>query len=221
MQELRTRGVRYDAARQMLAHRLAHAILLQMEAAGDSPDDRVKDAVARSSAVKTYAGQVWPALDPKAVLFSLLANASVLESHAGDLLTDQERSVLLWANPAAGRGSARWSTADTVLLDEINDHLQRTPAWATSSSTKPRTCHRCSCGPSGDDARPVRRRCWATWRRGRRAGSRGAGVGAGEPRPPRDRVRRRRGTVRTRRQFRPRDPHASPARSASLPRTQP
>jgi DNA helicase IV len=124
--ELRTRGVRYDAARQMLPHRLAHAILLQMEQAGDSPDDRVQDAVARSAVVRKYADHVWPALEPKAVLFSLLSDASTLEQHAADLLTDEERSMLLWANPPAGRGSARWSTADAVLLDEINDHLQRT-----------------------------------------------------------------------------------------------
>ena len=126
--ELRTRGVRYDAARQMLPHRLAHAILQQMEQAGDSPDDRVQDAVARSTAVRRYAGQVWPALDPKAVLFGLLSDAASLAKHATDLLTDEERSILLWANPPAGRASARWSTADAVLLDEINDHLQRTPS---------------------------------------------------------------------------------------------
>jgi DNA helicase IV len=110
----------------MLPHRLSHAILLQMEQAGDSPDDRVQDAVARSAAVKRYAGSVWPELDPKAVLFSLLSDASTLERHTADLLTDAERSILLWANPATGRGSARWSVADAVLIDEINGHLQRT-----------------------------------------------------------------------------------------------
>jgi len=128
VQELRTRGVRYDAARRMLPHRLAHAILLQMEQAGDSPDDRVQDAVARSAAVTRYAGQIWPALEPKAVLFRLLSDATILARHAADLLSDAERSVLLWSNPAAGRGSARWSAADTVLVDEIKDHLQRTPS---------------------------------------------------------------------------------------------
>jgi DNA helicase IV len=128
VQELRTRGVRYDAARQMLPHRLAHAILLQMEQAGDSPDDRVQDAVARSAVIRKYAGQLWPALDPKSVLFSLLSDAVALARHSTDLLTDEERSILLWANPPASRGSARWSAADTVLLDEIRDHLKRTPS---------------------------------------------------------------------------------------------
>ncbi|MEP7035586.1 MAG: AAA family ATPase [Actinomycetota bacterium] len=125
VQELKTRGVRYDAARQMLPHRLAHAILLQMEQAGDSPDDRVQDAVARSAAVRAYVGEVWPALDPKAVLFSLLSDPRVLASHAS-ALSEQERSALLWVNPPAGRGSARWSLADSVLLDEISGQLQRT-----------------------------------------------------------------------------------------------
>ena len=47
----------------MLPQRLAHQVLLRMEAAGDSPDDRVQDAVARSEPVKAYADALWPALD--------------------------------------------------------------------------------------------------------------------------------------------------------------
>ena len=41
--------------RAMLPQRLAHQVLLRMEAAGDSPDDRVQNAVARSKPVKAYA----------------------------------------------------------------------------------------------------------------------------------------------------------------------
>src|SRR5699024_5728892 len=54
LDELRTRGVRYSAARAMLPQRLAHAVLVAMERSGDSPDDRVQDAVARSAAVRAY-----------------------------------------------------------------------------------------------------------------------------------------------------------------------
>jgi hypothetical protein len=124
--ELRTRGVRYEAARQMLPQRLAHAVLLRMEAAGDSPDDRVQDAVARSTAVKRYAAQVWPALDPKAVLFDLLADAAALSRHAEDLLDRDELELLVWPKPPRAKGSARWSVHDCVLLDELADHLSRT-----------------------------------------------------------------------------------------------
>ena len=61
---LRHRGVRYGAARTMLPQSLAHRILLKMELAGDAPDDRVQDAVARSKPVKDYVKAIWPAVDP-------------------------------------------------------------------------------------------------------------------------------------------------------------
>ncbi len=128
LDELRSRGVCYDAARQMLPQRLAHAVLLKMEAAGDSPDDRVQDQVARSAVVRKYASSLWPALDAKAVLFSLLSDPEELERHSTDLLSDDERRILLWDNPPRSKGSARWSRADAVLLDELGDHLARTPS---------------------------------------------------------------------------------------------
>lgn len=126
--ELKTRGVRYDAARQMLPQRLAHAVLLQMERAGDSPDDRVQDQVARSSVVKKYAQSLWPALDAKGVLFSLFSDADGLARHAEGLLSQDEQDLLLWQTPPRSRSSARWSTADAVLLDELGDHIARTPS---------------------------------------------------------------------------------------------
>ncbi|SES45081.1 DNA helicase IV [Pedococcus cremeus] len=126
--ELASRGVRYDAARQMLPQRLAHAVLLQMERAGDSPDDRVQDSVARSSIVKRYVQSLWPALDPRAVLFELLSDPSALATHAGNLLTEDEQQVLLWDKAPRSKGAARWSVADAVLLDELADHLERTPS---------------------------------------------------------------------------------------------
>lgn len=126
--ELATRGVRYDAARQMLPQRLAHAVLLQMERAGDSPDDRVQDSVARSAVVKRYAQSLWPALEPRAVLFELFSDATALATHADGLLSDQEQALLLWEKAPRSKGSARWSAADAVLLDELGDHLERTPS---------------------------------------------------------------------------------------------
>src|SRR5208282_5367352 len=43
--ELRHRGVRYGAARELLEHRIAHVVLTQMEAAGEACDDRTHEAV--------------------------------------------------------------------------------------------------------------------------------------------------------------------------------
>ena len=83
LEELRTRGVRYAAARAMLPHRLAHAVLLQMEAAGDSPDDRVQDAVARSRPVKAYVDAVWPAVDAVRLVMNLLSDSDFLAALRG------------------------------------------------------------------------------------------------------------------------------------------
>ena len=49
-----------------------------MEQAGDSPDDRVQDAVARSQPVKKYAAAVWPAVDPAKLVHRLLSDPEFL-----------------------------------------------------------------------------------------------------------------------------------------------
>jgi DNA helicase IV len=126
--ELRARGVRYGAARGMLAQRLAHGILVKMEIAGDSPDDRVQDAVARSREVKRYVDQVWPAVDPARLVLRLLSDAAFLAASADGLLTAEEQARLLWPKPFKAPTSAKWSLADAVLIDEAADLVERTPS---------------------------------------------------------------------------------------------
>ena len=128
LDELRERGVRYGAAGAMLPQRLAHLVLLAMERAGESPDDRVQDAVARSTVVRQYAASLWPAVDPKAVLHALWSDAGVLGRHAEGLLTSHEQRILLWDSPPRTRSATRWSPADLVLLDELADLVERTPS---------------------------------------------------------------------------------------------
>ncbi|AKT52489.1 ATPase AAA [Arsenicicoccus sp. oral taxon 190] len=128
--ELLARDVRYDAARQMLPQRLAHAVLVLMEAAGESPDDRVQDAVARSAPVKRYADALWPRLEPRAVLHRLWSDPAALEAAADGILAPQEQAILLWDKAPRTPGAARWTPADAVLLDELGDLLTRTPSLA-------------------------------------------------------------------------------------------
>jgi len=128
--ELRSRGVRYGAARGMLAQRLAHGILVKMEIAGDSPDDRVQDAVARSREVRRYVDQLWPAVDPARLVLRLLADPDFLASVADGVLTDEEQRMLLWRKPPKAPTSAKWSLADAVLIDEAADLIERTPSLA-------------------------------------------------------------------------------------------
>ncbi|MEO5852115.1 MAG: AAA family ATPase [Nocardioides sp.] len=126
--DLRGRGVRYGAARAMLPQALAHRILVKMELAGESPDDRVQAAVARSRPVKAYAATLWPAVDPARLVHRLLADPDTLAAAAGDLLDDHEQQRLRWARPSRSAGTTAWSLADAVLLDEATDVVERTPS---------------------------------------------------------------------------------------------
>ena len=76
--ELRERGVRYGAGRELLAHRIAHVILTQMEAAGESCDDRTHDAVRRTRVVRAVVDAIWPKVDPVRLVFGLLSSPEAL-----------------------------------------------------------------------------------------------------------------------------------------------
>ena len=125
---LRARGVRYGAARAMLPQRLAHAILVKMEESGESPDDRVQDAVARSRPVRKYADTLWPAVDPARLVLRLLSEPDFLAEAADGVLSEEEQALLLWPKPGRAPGSAPWSLADAVLVDEAADLVSREPS---------------------------------------------------------------------------------------------
>ncbi|NRQ35132.1 AAA family ATPase [Nonomuraea sp. NN258] len=119
---------RYTPGRAALAQRLAHLVLVRMEQRGESPDDRVQDAVARSKPVKQLVDAVWPKLTPEQVLHRLLSDAEFLARAAKSDLTPDEQRALLWAKPYRSWKSAKWSAADAALLDELGDHMERTPS---------------------------------------------------------------------------------------------
>lgn len=126
VRELLDRDIRYGAAREALPQRIAHVVLVQMERAGEAPDDRVQDAVARNSAVKAAVKAIWPPVDPARLVLRLLTDADFLSVHAEGVLDEDERKEILWAKPARSVKAARWSPADTVLIDEATDLVQRT-----------------------------------------------------------------------------------------------
>ncbi len=118
-------STRYAPGRNALAQRIAHVVLVRMEQRAESPDDRVQNAVARSKPVKELIDAVWPRVAPEQVLHRLLSDADFLARVAGDLLTEDERTALLWPKPPRSWKSAKWSFADTVLLDELEDLIER------------------------------------------------------------------------------------------------
>ncbi|MFC9155892.1 HelD family protein [Streptomyces bauhiniae] len=126
VRELLGREIRYGAAREALPQRIAHAVLVQMERAGEAPDDRVQDAVARNSAVKAAVKAVWPPADPAKLVLRLLSDGEFLAEHAAGILDEDEQKAVLWAKPVRSVKSAKWSSADAVLIDEAADLIQRT-----------------------------------------------------------------------------------------------
>ncbi|MCL6302246.1 HelD family protein [Streptomyces kronopolitis] len=126
VRELMERDIRYGAARDALPQRIAHAVLVRMEQAGEAPDDRVQDAVARNPAVKAAVKAVWPPVDPAKLVLRLLGDAEFLAAQAEGILTPEEQKTILWAKPARSVKSAKWSSADAVLIDEAMDVVART-----------------------------------------------------------------------------------------------
>ena len=128
--ELRERGVRYGAGRELLGHRIAHVILTQMEAAGETCDDRTHDAVRRTAQVRACVDEVWPKVEARRLVFTLLSSPAELARHASGLLSEAEQQAIMWSPPPRGPGSARWSRADLVLIDEAADLIERMPSLA-------------------------------------------------------------------------------------------
>ena len=118
-------------------------ILVKMEDAGDSPDDRVQDAVARSREVKKYVDQLWPAVDPARLVLRLLGDAAFLAASADGVLTDDEQ-----AHAAVGQ-AVQGADVREVVAGRRGPHRRgRRPGGAdarrsgTWSPTRRRTCRR-------------------------------------------------------------------------------
>jgi len=175
--ELRHRGVRYGAARELLEHRIAHVILTMIEADGEACDDRTHEAVRRSRPVRAAVDAIWPKVDAVRLVFGLLSSAEALTAAADGVLTAREQAAIVWPSPPRGPGSARWSAADAVLIDEARDLISRTPSLAhvvvdEAQDLSPMECRalgrRCSTGSAtvlGDLAQgttPWAAPSWAT-----------------------------------------------------------
>jgi len=175
MAELRERGVRYGAGRTMLGHRIAHVILTRMESAGEAVDDRTHEAVRRTRPVRAVVDAAWPSADPVRLVMRLLADPALLASAADGLLGPAEQAAICWDKAPRGPGSARWTAADAVLIDEASDLIERTPSLAhvvvdEAQDLSPMECRavgrRCATGSAtvlGDLAQATAPAAAASW----------------------------------------------------------
>jgi DNA helicase IV len=130
IEQIRARDVRYALGASQLRHALAHRVLVQIEETGDALDDKAWDVLARTKPVRDYAAAVWPAIEPRRLLLRLFSDPGFLAECAEGILSEDEQLLLVWDRPPRTAGSARWTTADTVLLDELADLLDRTESLA-------------------------------------------------------------------------------------------
>jgi DNA helicase IV len=177
MAELRERGVRYGAGRAMLSHRIAHVVLTRMEAAGEATDDRTHEAVRRTRQVRAAVDAAWPAADPVRLVMRLLSDPALLASAADGVLDPAEQAAIRWDRAPRGPGSARWTAADAVLIDEASDLIERIPSLAhvvvdEAQDLSPMECRavgrRCATGSAtvlGDLAQATAPAAEASWPR--------------------------------------------------------
>ncbi|WP_017592190.1 HelD family protein [Nocardiopsis potens] len=124
-EELRERGVAYESGRGLLEHRIAHAVLTLIEAAGEACDDRTHDQVRRNRAVRSAVAAIWPKADPVKLVLGLLTDPDRLARAAEGLLTPEEQEAVLLPGRPRGPKSARWSEADLALIDEAACLIRR------------------------------------------------------------------------------------------------
>jgi DNA helicase IV len=86
--------------------------------------------VRRAAPVRACVNEVWPKVEAKRLVFGLLSAPAELARHAASLLSEDEQRAIMWSPPPRGPGSARWSRADLVLIDEAADLIERTPSLA-------------------------------------------------------------------------------------------
>ncbi|HEX4729559.1 MAG TPA: ATP-binding domain-containing protein, partial [Jatrophihabitans sp.] len=114
-----TGELRWDSGRERLRQLLAQDVRRQREDAGGAPSDAETARVARSAEVREFLDQVWPVLDPRAVLVRLYTDPAFASRCAGSGLSPDELAALAWPVPPRTVKQARFSAADLVLLDEL------------------------------------------------------------------------------------------------------
>jgi DNA helicase IV len=109
----------YGVGRERVRARIVRCLREQAERRAGPPPNAWVRRIERARPVSAYLDAVWPRMRPEEVVAGLLGDPGVLAEAADGLLDPGEQRALLWRKPPRSWKSARWSTADLVLLDEV------------------------------------------------------------------------------------------------------
>jgi DNA helicase IV len=127
--EIHGEDLPYLLGRERLRARVVSLLQRQAEArSGESPPESWQRRMGKSKPVTAFLDTCWPAATAESLVFGLLANPQALGDAADGILTPDEQTALAWPRPPRTVRSAKWSSADLVLLDEAAGLLERRPS---------------------------------------------------------------------------------------------
>ncbi|WP_328464388.1 AAA family ATPase [Actinoplanes sp. NBC_00393] len=120
--EARREGLPYAVGRERVLARVVGLLQRQSEyRTGNSPSEPWLRKMRKVAPVTEFLEQTWPAVTPEALVAGVLTDPSV----ADGILTADEQEAIRWAKPPKTVKSARFTTADLLLLDEAAGLLER------------------------------------------------------------------------------------------------
>jgi DNA helicase IV len=120
----------HGIGRERVRARVVALLQRQVEARrGDSPGEAWLRRMGRARSVTAFLDAAWPAVTAEALVYSLLSDPAALARAAAGILSDEEQAALVWAKPPRSARTAKWSAADTVLVDEAAGLIDRLPSF--------------------------------------------------------------------------------------------
>ena len=120
--EARRDGLPYSVGRERVRARVVGLLQRQSEyRTGNSPGETWLRKMSKVAPVTEFLDQAWPAVTPEALVVEVLVNPE----KSGEALSDDEQEAIRWVKPPKTAKSAKFSTADLLLIDEAAGLMER------------------------------------------------------------------------------------------------
>jgi DNA helicase IV len=120
--EARRDGLPYAVGRDRVRARVVGLLQRQSEyRTGNSPTETWLRKMGKVAPVAEFLEYAWPAVTAESLVVGLLTDPA----SAAGVLTEQEIEAIRWSKPPKTAKSARFSTADLVLIDEAAGLIER------------------------------------------------------------------------------------------------